>query len=70
MSAPATKDFSPAPVRTTALTTFVSIASNVAARSSRTCELRALSASGRLIVTIATLSFNSQLTNPILFSPY
>ena len=51
MSAPATKDLSPAPVNTTALVASKSIASKVASISFNTSLFNAFNAFGRLIVT-------------------
>ena len=61
ISAPATKDL-PAPVRITHLTfSSWSITLNTSNSSSRTVELRAFSASGLSMVTVATLFFTSYL---------
>ena len=65
MSAPATKDFSPEPVRITALTEFTSIPSKQASSSASTSEFKALSAFGLSIVIIPTAPSVSNLTKPI-----
>ena len=59
ISAPATKDL-PSPVTITHLTfSSLSITLNTSNNSSKTVEFKAFNASGRLIVTVATLSFTS-----------
>ena len=59
ISAPATKDFSPAPVIITALIFFVSMESKVLSSSSRTLEFKAFKAFGRLMVIMEIWSFSS-----------
>lgn len=66
MSAPATKDLSPAPVNTTALVASKSIASKVASISFNTSLFNAFNAFGRLIVTTPTKPSCSYVTNSIL----
>ena len=70
MSAPATKDLSPAPVRITALTVSRSIASSVASSSSRTWLFKAFNAFGRLIVIVATASLTSYKIKSMIFTPF
>ena len=65
ISAPATKDLSPSPVKMTALIVLVSILSKQASSSASTSEFKALSAFGLLIVTIPTAPSVSNLTKPI-----
>ena len=59
ISAPATKDFSPAPVIINALILLVSIVSRVLSNSSRTWLFRAFKAFGLFIVKIAVVPSSS-----------
>ena len=63
ISAPATNDFSPAPVKITQRTVLRSIASKVASNSSSTWLFKAFNAFGRLIVIVATAPSTSYKIN-------
>ena len=65
ISAPATKDFSPAPVTMTQRTVSVSMPSKVAFKSSSTSAFSAFSAFSRSMVTTATAPLVSYFTYPI-----
>ena len=65
ISAPATKDFSPAPVTITQRTVSVSMPSKVAFKSSSTSAFSAFSAFSRSMVTTATAPLVSYFTYPI-----
>ena len=67
ISAPATNDFSPAPVRIRHLVVSRSTALNVASSSSRTALLSAFRAFGRLIVIIPTYPSCSYVTNSMMY---
>ncbi len=66
ISAPATKDFCPAPVKIRHLTVSKSTASSVLSSSSRTVEFKAFKAFSRLMVMIPTCPFTSYNTNSIM----
>ena len=68
ISAPATKDFWPAPVRIRQRTASRSTPSSVLSSSSSTVEFRAFSAFSRLMVMIPTCPFTSYNTNSIFSS--
>ena len=65
ISAPATKDFCPAPVKIRHLTSSRFTASRVASSSSSTCEFSAFSAFSRLIVIMPYAPFCSYTINSI-----
>ena len=69
MSAPATKDFSPAPVRIKARISSRSTASRTSSSSPSTALFKALSAFGREIVIRPICPSASYVTNSMLFSP-
>ncbi len=66
MSAPATNDFAPAPVKIRQRTASRSTASSVASSSSSTCEFNAFKAFSRLIVMVPTAPFTSYNIKSIL----
>ena len=70
ISAPATNDFSPAPVKIRHLVVSRLTASSVAFNSSRTCEFNAFNAFSLLMVMIPTAPFSSYNTNSIFVSPF